>query len=453
MPSSTGDAAVAHKYGIGLGLKMVAEGFEVVSVCPNSYSEAADVKLGAILVSADGRRVSDGLQPLDILGPKGTAAALEFSDGTIKHVQRGGPPLDENGTRQDGVLGLSLSVIHQRVLVANVMAGSPAAREGLQMGDCITSVNGHSVDPVKLTKRGPVGQRVTVQVTRQGYKMPKAIHLHRLAMGSGWKAPPSKSTDKDEEPNPKKFMTHVVPRKRLDDEERTPRSPRPDRERSDRSSSRGSSQSRSKSKSAPVAQVDDALLTRIETLETQVCSLEYAKEQAAVSARAPIEGESEGVTDLKLQLNEALKKIDEMQKELATYKAKFESNTKVTEETASAIKMMNLGIHAAVNGISGELDTLFKHAGLKRAPRKEDKTPAPRAKAAPVKGKGSTLGAVTEEGALSPASMKLTATHPSAPGGLAVLGGTGSRADRLPASNGIGGARPSSAGAGRSKEI
>lgn len=146
---SINPATEEGKYGIGLALKFIPNrGYEVISVCSGSSSEKAGIANGDILLSADQKTIMQGLRPLDILGEKNTSTQLFFEKKGSIEVARGGPPLDPRGVRLDGLLGLSVSFIQGKVLVAHVAGNSPAFREGLQMGDCIVSMNGQPCDPV-----------------------------------------------------------------------------------------------------------------------------------------------------------------------------------------------------------------------------------------------------------------------------------------------------------------
>jgi serine protease Do len=77
-------------------------------------------------------------------------------------------------------LAKSFGLDHERgVLVADVMAGSPAERAGIQRRDIIVEFNGHTIDQAnelpRMVANTPLGSKVEVQLRRKGQK--KTVHL------------------------------------------------------------------------------------------------------------------------------------------------------------------------------------------------------------------------------------------------------------------------------------
>ena len=66
-------------------------------------------------------------------------------------------------------------------LVSSVTAGSAAAKAGLQQGDVVTSVDGKAIDDandlVAAVQAGTVGQKMTIEYTRNGAKKTVTVTL------------------------------------------------------------------------------------------------------------------------------------------------------------------------------------------------------------------------------------------------------------------------------------
>ena len=78
----------------------------------------------------------------------------------------------KNGSAVHPYLGVYLQPANGGAAIARVVAGSPADRAGLEVGDVITAIDGHSVSSptaliARITKLSP-GDTVTIAITRDG---------------------------------------------------------------------------------------------------------------------------------------------------------------------------------------------------------------------------------------------------------------------------------------------
>ncbi len=163
----------------------------------NTVTSGIVSALGRTITSPNGRPIDDAIQ----------------TDAAINHGNSGGPLLNasgqvigitsqiESGTSSSGSVGVGFAVpsntvkqVTSEILkngsavhpylgvylqpanggagIAKVVAGSPADRAGLQVGDVITAIDGHSVSSptaliARITKLSP-GDTVTIAITRDG---------------------------------------------------------------------------------------------------------------------------------------------------------------------------------------------------------------------------------------------------------------------------------------------
>jgi carboxyl-terminal processing protease len=85
--------------------------------------------------------------------------------------------------RMEGI-GVRMAMRHQRPTITMTMPGSPARSAGLKAGDVILQVDNKSVarmtiDQIAALVRGPLGEKVKVQVGREGQSKPLEVAMAR----------------------------------------------------------------------------------------------------------------------------------------------------------------------------------------------------------------------------------------------------------------------------------
>jgi len=77
-------------------------------------------------------------------------------------------------------IGVEVRRVPDGVLVADVLPGGPAQRDGVQAGDIVVAVDDHSLagldlDDVGALLEGPRGSSITLSITRAGWDVPRPI--------------------------------------------------------------------------------------------------------------------------------------------------------------------------------------------------------------------------------------------------------------------------------------
>ena len=83
-----------------------------------------------------------------------------------------------------GGIGAKLELTDDGVILREVIAGSPAARAGIESGDVITEINstplqGLGVQEVLPLLRGPVGSPVVLMISGEGIEQPTSVEVIR----------------------------------------------------------------------------------------------------------------------------------------------------------------------------------------------------------------------------------------------------------------------------------
>ena len=164
----------------------------ITQVMPGSPAAKSGVKVGDILVSADGSKLYQFDELLDLLRKKDSGERIKLSFKRGNATLEVAPKLTirpgTQGTSAEPYFGIMGKDESEKVVLSSVTKNGPADKAGLKTGDIINTANGKSLKDYRTwiaeTKKLAIGDKVELGVSRGEEKLTISVTLGKRP-GSG----------------------------------------------------------------------------------------------------------------------------------------------------------------------------------------------------------------------------------------------------------------------------